>query len=96
MNHRLCPEYLSNLIPLHPKNRYDLRNNESVHFNHARRKSYRCSFLPTGIREWNALTPDLQQSPTMSGTKPSRPNYSTFVREVVKSFTQGCDLNAIP
>ncbi|KAH3853991.1 hypothetical protein DPMN_096529 [Dreissena polymorpha] len=100
MKHRLCPEYLSNLIPLNPQNRRDLRNNDSVPLIHARSESYRCSFVPTAICEWNALTPDLQQSPTLASFKASLSRNQTKSSELFNNGSRVGQilhaLNAVP
>ncbi|KAH3862143.1 hypothetical protein DPMN_025106 [Dreissena polymorpha] len=103
MKHRLCPEYLSNLIPLHPQNRYDFRittqyllftqevNHIDAHF------SQQLYVFGMPLR---LICNNLPRCPLLklflAGTKQSRLNYSTLVQEVVKSYTQDYDLNNVP
>ena len=66
MVNNLTPEYLSSLIPLqqHTVNtRFNLRNIRTISFHtHA----YNSSFLPSSIRDWNALPEYIQSSESLS------------------------------
>lgn len=87
----------SHLIQLHSQNRNDLINNESVHLIQARTESCRCLSLPTAIREWNALSPDLQSSPKFSSFKASLNKKICFEisRVIFQAITYCLDVNTL-
>ena len=65
MKHNLCPSYLSNILPSKTQDCYQLRNSENISFVHARTQLYNSSFLPSTIREWNALSLPTRHSQTL-------------------------------
>lgn len=68
INH-LAPEYLSNLIPTQTQNRYPLRNSENIPLPATRTELYASSFLPATIRDWNSLSIETRNSPSISTFK---------------------------
>jgi len=63
--HRLfygqCPEYLNELLPDNEdRSQYNLRNRNSISQFKARTEKFRKSLVPSGIRLWNSLPPNVQ------------------------------------
>ena len=65
MVHNLTPNYLTSLIPstVNETSNYNLRNSNDIRTVNARTSQYFSSFLPSSIREWNAL-PEEQRNAT--------------------------------
>ena len=64
MKQNMSPNYLTELIPIQ-ENTYNLRNNRDIPTIHTRTTLYQESFLPSVIRQWNALPIDVRSSPTL-------------------------------
>lgn len=63
----IAPQYLSNLVPHeNADTSYNLRSQRTVP---SRTQAYRSSFLPSAIREWNALPVQTRESPSISSFK---------------------------
>ena len=71
MNNNMCPTYLSSLVPPTVGNtsRYDLRNVDNIQTIHAHSQLYFDSFLPSVVREWNALPGQIRNSTSLSSFK---------------------------
>ena len=65
----LAPSYLSNLIPQHLNQSYNLRSTYDVPNIYCNTQSYASSFLPLTINEWNALPLNIRESATLSEFK---------------------------
>ncbi|XP_053380636.1 uncharacterized protein LOC128548935 [Mercenaria mercenaria] len=71
MKNGLTPEYLSSLVPqtVGETATYNLRNAADIQELRTRTALYYNSFLPSALREWNDLSPQLQNSPSLSSFK---------------------------
>ena len=71
MKNDLSPSYLSSLVPqtVGEQSHYNLRNATDIQGIHARTSLYYNSFLPSTLRDWNALTPDQQNAPSLASFK---------------------------
>ena len=71
MKNDLSPSYLSSLVPqtVGEQSHYNLRNATDIQGIHARTALYYNSFLPSTLRDWNALTPDQQNAPSLASFK---------------------------
>jgi len=67
----LAPSYLRSLIPttVGEGTNYGLRNNNAIRVPFARTESYKRSFIPVGINEWNILPATVQDMPTLQSFK---------------------------
>ena len=67
MFHRLCPDYLCDLLPItnNEPSTYNLRNS-NIRSIRCRTDLYQRSFLPSSIRDWNNLSNDVKSSPSVS------------------------------
>ena len=67
MKNKMCPEYLTNLLP--PENNetigYNLRNNQNIVIPAARLESLKRSFIHQAINLWNKLPLELRQVPNL-------------------------------
>ena len=63
----LTPAYLSQLVPqpVSAHVQYNLRNTQNLNVPFCRTNIYYNSFLPTVIREWNALPPEVKNADTL-------------------------------
>lgn len=66
MKNNLAPDYLASLIPDQTNTRYNLRNSDDISGIYARTSLYSNSFLPSTIRDWNALPTEIRNLPTLS------------------------------
>ena len=82
MQNGLSPNYLSSLMPDNVGNNsaYNLRNAQNLNTVHANSQLYYESFLPSVTRDWNELTEEVRNTPTLS----------SFNRRL------DSDLNAVP
>ena len=71
MKHNLTPSYLTGLIPQPVQTRYNLRNPDQIPLIHCNTQLYRDSFLPSTIRDWNALSSSSKNSTTYRSFKGS-------------------------
>ena len=71
MFHILTPEYLSDLVPPLVSNlsNYSLRNRSDFQLPLARTTFYYNSFIPSAVREYNALPPPLKQATSLASFK---------------------------
>ena len=69
MYHNLVPDYLSSLVPRQQNTRYHLRNENNIPGINSRTTLYFNSFLPTSIREWNALPQETRNIQPLSAFK---------------------------
>ena len=69
MFHGIFQIYLSDLIPTHNQNRYNLRNNSNIPYIHARTQLYKDSFLLSVIRDRNCLPDNVRMLPTLKAFK---------------------------
>ena len=73
MINRLCPDYLSVLVPPTVGNNtaYSLRNASDYNFIRSNTQLYYNSFLPSAVRDWNELPHTTRNAPSISGFKHS-------------------------
>ena len=73
MSNNSVPDYLSDLVPVTVGNatRYNLRRSQDIQNIHCRTTLYQSSFLPSVIRDWNSLSDETRQSPSVSAFKNS-------------------------
>lgn len=71
MQINMTPSYLSNLIPQTIGNisQYNLRNSDNLQTINARTSQYANSFLPSTVRDWNSLPPEIAQSDSLTTFK---------------------------
>ena len=71
MVHNLTPNYLTSLIPstVNETSNYNLRNSNDIRTVNARTSQYFSSFLPSSIREWNALPEEQRNATTVTSFK---------------------------
>ena len=71
MVHNLTPNYLTSLIPstVNETSNYNLRNSNNIRTVNARTSQYFSSFLPSSIREWNALPEEQRNVTTVTSFK---------------------------
>lgn len=67
----LVPDYLQQLVPYRVMqlNRYPVRNSLNFSIPISRTVTYSSSFLPSTLRDWNALTQDIKNAPSLSSFK---------------------------
>ena len=67
----LAPNYLMQLLPprVQQFSRYPLRNSEDFAIPVTRTTTYYNSFLPTALRDWNVLSLDTRNAPTLNSFK---------------------------
>ena len=67
----LAPNYLMQLLPprVQQFSRYPLRNSEDFAIPVTRTATYYNSFLPTALRDWNVLSLDTRNAPTLNSFK---------------------------
>ena len=67
----LTPLYLSSLVPPLVQNasRYNLRNSNDTKTVASRTTLFYNSFLPSSIRDWNRLNPDIRNAGTLDAFK---------------------------
>ena len=94
MINRLSPNYLTQLVPdqVSQASSYSLRNAENLQNIHAGTQLYYKSFLPSVVRDWNALPVLSRNSPTVESFKRS---LSTNSRETPSYFYVGDRLGQI-
>ena len=71
MKNNLTPAYLSNKVPtmVGQNSQYSLRNSDDLQTIHSRTTLYYNSFLPSSIREWNTLSPEIQNAESVRSFK---------------------------
>ena len=71
MTHNLTPSYLSELVPqsVSAQSQYNLRNTQNLQVPFSRTNLYFNSFLPSVIRDWNELSPDTRNAPSLTSFK---------------------------
>ena len=71
MINNISPPYLSDLVPqtVSATSRYQLRNTQDLQVPYCRTNTYYNSFLPTAIREWNVLPPELKNANSLETFK---------------------------
>ena len=64
IDRHLLPDYISNIFPKKRTNIsiYNTRNSENYSIPKCRLQLYKCSFIPTVVNEWNALSVETRQS----------------------------------
>ena len=77
MKHGLTPNYLTHKIPNQSKDRYPLRNAESILLLKVKIQQYAASFLPATMHDWNSLSPETQQADTVHIYKSKTTNTSS-------------------
>jgi hypothetical protein len=67
----LAPSHLSNILPntVDQGNNYGLRSGNDIRVPYTRTESYRCSFFPHTIHEWNNLPAELKALPSVNEFK---------------------------
>ena len=77
----LSPPYLSTLVPplVGQTSRYNLRNANDLQTIDARTTLYFNSFLPSTVRDWNSLPPDIKNADTAVAFKSSLNKNNRFV-----------------
>ncbi len=65
MKTNLTPNYLTTLIPIPNQDRYNLRNANNIPLIHCHSQLYRNSFLPSTICEWNGISEETRNAPTL-------------------------------
>ena len=68
MNNTITPFYLSDLVPgtVSSATRYNLRNSNNIMTIRGRTNSYLSSLLPSTVRDWNDLPPEIAQSDSVA------------------------------
>jgi hypothetical protein len=71
MKNNLTPGYLSSLVPdpVDASSQYSLRNSDNIQVPHSRTNLYLNSFLPSVIRDFNNLSQELRNAPSLSNFK---------------------------
>ena len=71
MNNKITPSYLSDLVAgtVSSATRYNLRNSYNIMTIQGRTNSYLSSFLPSTVRNWNNLPPEIAQSDSVASFK---------------------------
>ena len=71
MQNNLTPDYLSSLVPENVGNNsaYNLRNARNLNTLQAHSQLYFKSFLPSVTRDWNGLSEEIRNSPSLSSFK---------------------------
>lgn len=69
MKNNISPQFLTNLIPGQTQTRYSLRNNSDIPTVRCNTQLYKESFLPSVIRDWNALPEHIKNSPSLNAFK---------------------------
>ena len=66
-----APSYLTEILPgpIHDRTDYPLRNRDHRDVPHARLNKYANSFFPAATRDWNSLSEDLKQAPSLNSLK---------------------------
>ena len=64
MSHNLTPDYLASLVPPSFESSISYRLRDATNIRHAttRTQLYYESFLPSSIRSWNELSPEIKDS----------------------------------
>ena len=64
IDRNFLPDYITNIFPKKRTNTsiYNTRNSENYSIPKCRLQLYNCSFIPTVVNEWNALSVDTGQS----------------------------------
>ena len=77
----LAPNYLMHFLTprVQQFSRYPLRNSEDFAIPVTRTATYYNSFLPTALRDWNVLSPDTQNAPTLNSFKYTLRNNQVLV-----------------
>ena len=60
-----APLYLKELLPIPKVVNYNLRNKQDLQPPLCRLVLFQCSFIPTGIRQWNMLPEKVQKLPSV-------------------------------
>ena len=73
MKKKLCPEYLTSLVPSDAgdRNPYTLGNANNIQLIHSRTTLYYNSFLPSSIRLLSDLPSDIRHNPSINSFKTS-------------------------
>ena len=81
MINNYAPNYLMQLLPSRVQqfSRYPLRNSEDFAIPVTRTATYYNSFLPTALRDWNVLSPDTRNAPTLNSIKHTLRNNQILV-----------------
>ena len=89
MINRLSPNYLTQLVPdqVGQASSYSLRNAENLQNIHAGTQLYYKSFLPSVVRDWNALPVLSRNSPTVESFKRSLSTNSVKHHPISMSVT---------
>jgi hypothetical protein len=69
MYNNITPSYLSNLIPVSSQTTYSLRNASDIPVIHCRTQGYQSSFLPSTVRDWNALPSSTKNKTSLESFK---------------------------
>ncbi len=71
MKNGLCPSQLCALLPSRVRDRvdYNLRNRNNLSKPISKTNALSKSFIPKGVDEWNSLSPEKRESPTLSRFK---------------------------
>ena len=71
MKNNLTPQYLSSLVPesIDTSSAYSLRNSDDIQVPYSRTNLYHNSFLPSVIRDYNNLSPEIKHAPSLSSFK---------------------------
>ena len=77
----LAPNYFMQFLPprVQQFSRYPLRNSEDFAIPVTRTATYYNAFLPTALRDWNVLSPDTQNTPTLNSYKHTLRNNQILV-----------------
>jgi hypothetical protein len=82
MQNNIAPSYLCNLIPVRTSQAYDLRSQNGIPPVYANTQLYSNSFLPSAIRHWNNLSPDIRNSNSLL----------EFKKKITQCPTKSCPL----
>ena len=94
MQNGLIPDYLSSMVPgiVGNNSSYNLRNAQNLNTVQANSQLYYKSFLPSATKEWNGLTEEIRNMPSLSSFKR---HLNSILNAVPKSFFDGKSLRQI-
>ena len=91
----LTPPYLSSLVPPLVQNAscYNLRNSNDTQTIASRTTLFYNSFLPSSIRDWNRLNPDIRNAGTLDAFKLKlNQNLPVIPKHYYSGITQYCNM----
>jgi len=91
----LSPRYLQDLLPAQrdPEYQYQLRNTPDITQPKTRLQSFRKSFIPDTIYQWNHLQPDIRNAPSLYTFKKKLKSRMGIPK--IKVYSMGCGSGSI-